>query len=199
MDFGHTLGAIMDVTGVGKLMAAPPVRLRSPFLGGKTAKNAEPHKATKRRGKETKLQPKTDPSVKTYSFKSPDPARHKAVKVQQGGLKKEKNTVADNTVDMVADIKAINEGKAVILPNNQFQLPNGRIYGCHKIASGDRMFPISGDGLHTLSNDGYSVLGMLNKLGKEKTLSIISNMDRKPPISQTAINEALHIFDNLIK
>ena len=44
-----------------------------------------------------------------------------------------------------------------------------------------------------------SVLGMLNKLGKEKTLQILSASKRNPPFSKTDIDAATQIFDNIIK
>lgn len=73
---------------------------------------------------------------------------------------KDKNTVISNHVDVQKDMSLIREGKAVRIRDNVYEV-NGRQYGLKDGGvDGDHgsLYPISGDGLYTLSRGEYKAL-----------------------------------------
>jgi hypothetical protein len=133
---------------------------------------------------------------------TPEPKRHKASSINKNSKPhSDENTLADNSVDMVADVQAINRGEATLSKDGtSYELPNGRIYG----RKGDyktqpRLFPKQGTGFHTLTRGGFETLKALNELGKEKGLEQIkpANLRRRIPIPQSEIDDAIKVF-NLI-
>lgn len=89
------------------------------------------------------------------------------------------------SVDLSADIAAINAGKAV--RNGNTFIINGRIYGVHD----GTLYPISGSGLVTLDRGGYKALGVYKKFGNTPHANtILDNMG----INQATRNEALKVY-----
>lgn len=123
-------------------------------------------------------------TVITYAFNSPN-ARHYAAKVTQRSVAKEVNTVIEPGVDVSKDIAAINAGKAV-KSGNTFSI-NGRVYGYHD----NVLYPISGEGFHTLDRGAYKTLGVYNTFGNtDRATTILNNMN----MSQEARNAALKVW-----
>jgi RHS repeat-associated protein len=92
-------------------------------------------------------------------------SRHRASTVTQRTLTKESNTVIDPSVNVGADVEAINAGGATLGRNAQGELTatiNGRTYA---IESGGTLSPRTGEGFTTLTRGGFRVLGILNKFG----------------------------------
>jgi len=88
------------------------------------------------------------------------PNRHIAAKVGKHSIPKATTTVALSSVDVEADIVAINRGDA-IRKGNDFTA-NGRIY---RMKGQDSVFPLSGPGLYQLDRGAFRALMVYNELG----------------------------------
>lgn len=117
-------------------------------------------------------------------FKSPA-SRHVASNVNQNTAAKELNTVAEPWVNYVDDVAEINAGN-VTMSGSNFSV-NGRVYAEH----GGTLYPISGNGLHTLNRAAFKALGVYNKFGNtSRALEILNKMG----ISSTDRAAALNVW-----
>lgn len=98
------------------------------------------------------------------NYSPPLKSRHSIRHIKQGGVKKNKNTVAEPHVDMNADVAAINRGEGV-RQGNLFTV-NGRTY---ELVNGDHLVPNSGPGFHDLNRGEFDALGVFNKFGDTET------------------------------
>ena len=87
--------------------------------------------------------------------------RHSTEKVNQKTLTKEKNTVILASVDVAADVAAINAGHGTRLGPTTYMV-NGRMYGSHD----GTLYPISGPGFIQLSRGAFKALGVYNQFGE---------------------------------
>ncbi|WNG31481.1 hypothetical protein F0U62_11870 [Cystobacter fuscus] len=108
---------------------------------------------------------------------NPPASRHSAKKVNQKTVAKDVNTVVEPRVDMNADVAAIKEGHAAVgrAPGGDVSYTvNGRTYGAHPNGT---LYPIEGDGFHTLDRDSFKALGVYNKFGDTpRAAEIMKNM-----------------------
>lgn len=117
-------------------------------------------------------------------------SRHQLNKVGQGTLAKDLNTVVEPSVDVSADVKAINAGDAVEgLTKNGIKTYtiNGRTYGVHD----GTLYPMSGDGFHVLDRPAFKALGVYNKFGQTPEAEAILE---KMGISESARAQALEAW-----
>lgn len=120
--------------------------------------------------------------------------RHRLHKIKQNTVAKDKNTVIEGSVDVGADVEAINRGEAKELPNRQFEI-NSRIYGSH---DNGRLYPIAGEGFHQLNRDAFKALGVYNKFGEtpraEEILDQMTDRKGQKGISEEDRDAALKVF-----
>ena len=112
--------------------------------------------------------------------------RHYLNNINQRTVAKNLNTVIEPGVDVVNDLEIIRSGQ-VVLENDRFVLPNGRIYGHHN----GTLYPVSGAGFHQLDRPAFKALGVYNQLGDTpRSAQILDNMG----ISAEARNIALQVW-----
>jgi Pretoxin HINT domain len=120
--------------------------------------------------------------------------RHRASSVNQKTVAKEKNTVYDKSVDVEADVKAINEGKGVVGRNEfgeETVTVNGRTYA---VESNGTLSPRSGAGFHDLTRAEFKALGVFNKFGNsERAREILGKMG----IDAATAQKALEVWQKL--
>lgn len=127
-----------------------------------------------------------------YDFEPPKRERHKASAIPARPYRhrytRDKNSVADNTVNFSDDLEYINRGLAAELPNGKFKLPNGRIYSTHANPANKSLYPVSGPGIYVLDFGQFWLLGNMNKLKKIRhphSDSLINRMiDRTEGLNQ---------------
>ena len=162
-------GKITEITKLAKTPLQAAAALEKEAAAAKVAgKSAEEIKLLEKArdeqlakaSKEVKTEaPKEGVHVKKLQFSPPLKSRHSIRNVKQGGVKKNRNTVAEPHVDMNADVAAINRGEGV-RDGNLFTV-NGRTYELFD----DHLVPHSGPGFHTLNRGEFDALGVFNKLG----------------------------------
>lgn len=86
--------------------------------------------------------------------------RHTLSSITQKSVAKERNSVFDPSVDVAADVRAINAGKATRV-GDDFVI-SGRTYGQHD----GTLYPKSGPGIYPLSRPQFKALGVYNKFGR---------------------------------
>ena len=179
-------------------------RVKKPGLPKATAKTsrAKTHSKNKK-NPTTPGKKKPDGSAKNgtrSSVKLPEggvrrPAsRHTAASVKQSTLPRNKNTVYDKSVDVAADVKAINEGKATLSRNSDGETTatvNGRTYA---VEPNGTLSPRVGAGFHQLSRAEFKALGVYNKFGNsDRANQIMTNMG----IGQAERAKALVVWKRL--
>lgn len=114
--------------------------------------------------------------------------RHRAASVKQGTYPNNKNTVYDKSVDVEADIRAVNGGRATLGRNSVGELTatvNGRTYA---VESNGTLSPRNGPGFHTLSRKEFKALGVYNKFGdSDRANSILTKMGIERPERSRAL------------
>ena len=124
------------------------------------------------------------------SLRAPN-RRHYADTIDQRSVAKDNNTVIDRKlVDVNEDVQLIKEGKAV-KDGNDYVI-NGRRYGQHN----GTLYPISGNGLHSLNRIEYKTLGVLNKFGDTPQANQIL---RSMGVDQETLNKVLRIWQEVKK
>lgn len=145
-------------------------------------------------------------SAYVYDFRPPNKKRHWGIAVPQNPWNKDKhtkdkNSIADLTVDSSKDTEYINRGLAEELPNRQFKLPNGRIYGAHQKGSDSRrLYPVSGPGIHVLDAWQFWLPGSMNhlhKIGHRQKDSILEVQISRHNISPERVKVAKDLFRKL--
>lgn len=103
----------------------------------------------------------------------PPHPRHRLANVSQRSLARAINSVIEPTVDVAADIAAINRGEAERLGDTY--VVSGRRYG---VEAGGRAFPIDGEGIHQLDRGAFKALGVYNRFGLSRRAEwILDRMD----------------------
>jgi len=95
----------------------------------------------------------------------PPDGRHRATDASVRGKATSKNTVTLPSVDVSADVQAINQGRAA-RSDNMFEV-NGRVYGVKEPTG--QLYPVSGAGVFNLSRGAYKALRILNSMGYNET------------------------------
>ncbi|MDP9927990.1 hypothetical protein J2X90_005151 [Variovorax paradoxus] len=96
---------------------------------------------------------------RVWNFKPPLTSRHNIRGVKENSRPKGKNTVADPSVDMKADVEAINNGQGT--RNGNLYTVNGRTYERFD----NHLVPHSGPGFHPLDRGEFKALGIFNSQG----------------------------------
>jgi hypothetical protein len=96
---------------------------------------------------------------RVWNFKPPLISRHSIRGVKENSRPKGKNTVADPSVDMKADVEAINNGQGT--RNGNLYTVNGRTYERFD----NHLVPHSGPGFHPLDRGEFKALGIFNSQG----------------------------------
>ncbi len=124
--------------------------------------------------------------------------RHRASSVKQGSVARETNTVYDDSVDVAADVRAINAaGPAAYRPNANGQ-PTATAHGrTYVVENNGTLSPRSGPGFHTLTRAEYQALGVFNKFGDtDRAHRIVQSMKNMTPAAQA---RALFVWKTLAK
>jgi|GEM_PF-1192974 len=107
----------------------------------------------------------------------PPATRHHAQKVNQSTFAKDINSVVEPRIDVNTDAIAIREGHAIIGRTSGGEVSytvNGRTYGAHPNGT---LYPIQGDGIHTLDRASFKALGVYNTFGNTpRAAEILKNM-----------------------
>jgi hypothetical protein len=114
----------------------------------------EPETVGNRARKRSRLFPKVP-------ARSPD-RRHFGHRITTRSRAKGKNTLIDKTVDVDADVAAINAGRASRDAATGNWVVNGRTYGMHENGT---VFPVRGPGFHDASRGAFKALGAYNEFG----------------------------------
>jgi len=104
--------------------------------------------------------------VVNYTFKQISKKRHVIQNLGKSSRPHSPtNTVVDNkVVNIVQDVKDINAGMAQ-RTGELFKLSNGNVYKAKSISNGANLFPVSGNGMYTLSRGQYHILRELKLKG----------------------------------
>jgi hypothetical protein len=93
-------------------------------------------------------------------FLAPNRDHHRIQHVRQRTpTRSEITSVVEPWVDLAADTRDINEGRATRV-GDRFHV-NGRVFGAKTSGSRRRLYPVSGEGVHQLSRNEFKALGVL--------------------------------------
>jgi hypothetical protein len=99
--------------------------------------------------------------------------RHRLSAVTQRTLTRAVNSVIEPTVDVAADIAAINRGE-----HGDRYTVNGRMYG---VEEGGRAYPVAGPGIYQLGRGAFKALGIYNQFGlTDRSEAILDEMGIVP-------------------
>jgi hypothetical protein len=107
--------------------------------------------------------------------------------VRQNTYVRPLNSVIEPTVDVTADVGAINRGEA--LRRGDTYSINGRTY---RLEPTGRLYPIAGSGIHPLSRDAFKALGVYNQFGLSPRAEEILDQMGKLPVDRAAARAAWH-------
>jgi hypothetical protein len=111
----------------------------------------------------------------------PNRNRHVSTRVRQSTRRKKTNTVADATVDMQADIEAINRGEATRA--GDLWTIRGRTY-C--VDARGHAWPVSGPGLYILDRRAFLALAVYNEHGLTDAAERLLDLEGVPDIARAA-------------
>jgi len=86
--------------------------------------------------------------------------RHRLASVTQKTRAKPMNSVIEPTVDVAADVAAINQGRAA-RQGDVFTFNERR----YRLEPGGRVYPVDGPGVHQLPRGAFRALGVYNRFG----------------------------------
>src|SRR5215216_5964472 len=109
----------------------------------------------------------------------PNRHRHDSTRVRQSTRRRRTNTVADVTVDMRADIDAINRGEAARV--GDLWTIQGRAY---RVGADGHSWPVSGPGFHTLDRRAFLALAVYNEHGLTDTAERLLDLEGVPGMAR---------------
>lgn len=119
----------------------------------------------------------------------PPAGRHYAQQVDQRTLARDTNSVIEPRVDVKADIAAMKEGHAQMGRTASGEVSytvNGRTYGVHPNGT---LYPLRGDGIHTLDRGAFKALGVYNQFGNTpRAAQILDSMRIGPAERMNALD-----------
>jgi hypothetical protein len=127
-----------------------------------------------------------NPNLPPRPVRAPHP-RHRLLAVRQNTYVRPLNSVIEPTVDVTADIGAINRGEA--LRHGDIYAVNGRTY---RLEPAGRLYPIAGPGIHPLNRDAFKALGVYNRFGLTSRAEDILDQMGKSPADRAAARVVWH-------
>lgn len=102
----------------------------------------------------------------------PNRNRHLLARIRRTTRRKQRNAVVDNTVDMQADIDAINRGEAT--RDGRRWTIHGRIY---EVDANGHSWPVEGPGVYPLDRGAFLALAIYNEFGETVTADRIFDLE----------------------
>lgn len=109
--------------------------------------------------------------------------RHTLAKVGQKTVAKDENTVIESSVDVQADIDAINRGEGV-RRGDAYEI-NGRTY---RLTGEGHTYPLQGEGFHRLDRQAFKALRVYNQFGNTaRAAAYLAAMNTTPDQRASAL------------
>lgn len=102
----------------------------------------------------------------------PDRNRHLLTRIRRTTRRKQRNAVVDSTVDMQADIDAINRGDG-IRDGSRWTI-HGRTYA---VDATGHSWPVEGAGIYPLDRGAFLALAIYNEFGETATAERILDLE----------------------
>lgn len=125
-----------------------------------------------------------NPNLPPREALPPNP-RHRLRAVKEGTFATETNSVIEPSVDVAADVAAINRGEATRM--GETYIVNERTY---RLKSNGRLFPVSGPGIHQLGRGAFKALGVYNRYGVSPRPEEILDLQEIEPAEREAARAA---------